>query len=69
MMNIDSGRIQFWENLSAEEKKSGRWVKLGKGEHARAEAIPESERAARLDEIFNPKNQRGPNRGFIPGQG
>lgn len=51
-MNIDNGFITLWNDLSSDEKESGRWVKLGEGEFARAEAIDRNERPQRLNEIF-----------------
>lgn len=54
-MNVDTGRILLWDDLTPAEKESGRWVKLGDDEFARAEPIAEHERTARLDEIFGKK--------------
>ena len=51
-VNIDNRRFMLWNMLSEEEKESGRWVKLGDDEFARAERIPEDQRADALWEIF-----------------
>lgn len=51
-MNIDTGAIRLWRELTAAERESGRWVKLGEGEHARAQSIDEADRAKRLNDIF-----------------
>lgn len=51
-MNMDSGRIVLWKDLTDEERESGRWVKLGDDELAIAESIPENDRRKALAEIF-----------------
>lgn len=51
-MNIDTGAIRLWSELTPSEKESGRWVKLGDNELATAVTIEEHERHQRLAEIF-----------------
>lgn len=51
-MNMDTGHIKLWNELTQEEKDSGRWVKLGEDEYAKAITIEEYERRNRLKEIF-----------------
>jgi hypothetical protein len=53
-MNIDSGIVKLWSDLSEPERLSGRWVALTPGEHARVITIEESERRKKLAEIFKP---------------
>ena len=53
-MNMDTGHIKLWRELSTDEKESGRWVKLGDDEYARAVTIEESERQKSLQDIFGP---------------
>lgn len=51
-MNIDDGNIRPWDLLSAEEKESGRWVKLSEDEFAMAENVAARARRENLKEIF-----------------
>lgn len=51
-MNMDTGHIKYWNELTDEEKESGRWVKLGDNELAIAQTIDEHKRHEMLNEIF-----------------
>lgn len=51
-MNVDNGDIRPWDSLTAEEKESGRWVKLTEDEHAMAERVDHKERAEAFAEMF-----------------
>lgn len=64
-MNIDTGHIKLWNDLTAEERESGRWVKLGDDEFARALTIEEHKRTQQLGKIFGePQPYRAPDKGF-----
>lgn len=51
-MNMDTGAIKLWSQLTEQERGSGRWVALTEGEHAEAITIEEHERRQRLNDIF-----------------